>query len=443
MAQIEIKLPAMGEGITEATIIRRLVKNGETVEEEQAIVEIATDKVDSEVPSTVAGKIIKFLAEEGETIAIGSIIAIIETDSSNETLVEEAIVEKQIYIEKNNQEEFKNKAESEAVYHAKSRTSDGRFISPLVRSIAGAEGISMEQIEKIKGTGLDGRITKEDVKQLLKATEYETVTPNQLTSNERIASQETKIEAPKVNVNIAYESGNSTEIIEMDRMRRLISDHMVLSKQTSPHVTLFAEADVTAIVNWRNKYKNAFEQKEGKKLTYTPLFFEAVVNTLKENMGLNVSVDGYKIIRKKAINLGMATTLPDGNLIVPVIRNACEKSLMGIINSVNDLAERARINKLKPEEIRGGTFTITNLGTFGALSGTPIINQPEVAILSLGAIKKRPVVIETDLGDVIAVRHIIMLSITHDHRVVDGAMAGKFLFDLVQKLENYHQNMII
>jgi len=439
MTKVEILLPAMGEGVIEATITKWLVKEGDSIKEDDAIVEVATDKVDSEVPSPWDGKIDKLLLNEGDIPKVGDplVILIKESEETVEALPVEKEVEKEVLrIKKDIAKEAREKVETEvSASELKSRTPSGKFLSPLVRNIANAEGISHEELDRLQGTGSDGRITKED---LLLYVQKQTA-PTEPTPTQPIPEKSPeKKDISRASESVVANAGD--EIIEMDRMRKLIADHMVKSKQTSPHVTSFIEADVTNLVIWRNNIKDQFLTREKQKLTFTPLFIEAVAKALKDFPGINVSVDGTKIILKNRINIGMATALPDGNLIVPVIRHADEKSLLGLTKSVNDLANRARENKLQPDEITGGTFTITNFGTFQNLTGTPIINQPEVAILGVGAIQKKPAVIETDQGDAIAIRHKMILSLSYDHRVVDGALGGMFLKRIAEYLENTDLN---
>lgn len=437
MATFEIVMPKLGESIIEATITRWLKQPGDMIAEDDALVEIATDKVDSEIPSPVEGKLIKRLFEEGDVVAVGTPIAIISLDGSGE-LSEAAPAPSTPAAEVPFVSEV---SESATEKEAGNLTSDpDRYYSPLVKSIAKAEGISMAELAGIAGSGKDGRVTKEDVLawlqkrgQVLPAVQKPA--PVQIAQAPKPAV--TKTEAPKV----MAEGGDT--IVEMDRMRRLIADHMVMSKQVSPHVTSFIDVDVTNIVNWRNKVKDSFQKKEGEKITFTPIFFEAAAQALKAYPQINASVDGYNIILRKNINIGMATALPSGNLIVPVIKNVDEKSLLGITKSVNDLAARARANKLQPDEIQGGTFTITNFGSFDSLTGTPIINQPQVAILAVGAIRKQPAVIETSFGDVIAIRHIMILALAYDHRVVDGALGGMFLKRMKELLEGFDPDRAI
>ncbi|NOU60246.1 dihydrolipoamide acetyltransferase family protein [Marinifilum caeruleilacunae] len=435
MAKIEIMIPAMGEGITEATITQFLKKEGDFVEEEESIVEIATDKVDSEIPAPQNGKIAKLLFAEGDVAQVGDVVAILipegeelnDEELSTASPVQAKTEEKVI--------ELPNEVvaiETEA--KMTSKTENGSFISPLVRKIAQEENISLEELNQVQGSGENNRITKKDILQFI---ENKT---SQAKVAEPIVAPVSASPAPApTSTPVSHQSynGENVEIIEMDRMRKLIAQYMVQSKQVSPHVTSFIDVDVTGLVQWRNKVKNEFLQKEGQKLTFTPIFVEAVSMALKDYPMVNVSVDGDKIIRKKFINIGMATALPSGNLIVPVIKGADEKNLVGITKQVNDLADRARANKLQPDEIQGSTFTITNLGAFGSTTGTPIINQPEVAILAVGAIKKKPAVIETPQGDTIGIRNIMVLSLSYDHRVVDGALGGMFLKRVAEYLENF------
>ncbi|MCY1633089.1 dihydrolipoamide acetyltransferase family protein [Marinifilum sp. D737] len=433
MAKIEILIPAMGEGITEATITQFLKKEGDLVEEEESIIEIATDKVDSEIPAPQSGKIAKFLFAEGDVAQVGDVIAIIVPDGEelgDEELVssEPAKVEEEIAFELP-----KEKATVETEAKLASKTENGSFISPLVRKIAQEENVSLQELNQIEGSGENKRITKKDILQFIENKRSQAVVSEPIVAPLRSAPAQAPVSHQSYN-------GENVEIIEMDRMRKLIAQYMVQSKQVSPHVTSFIDVDVTGLVQWRNKIKNEFLQKEGQKLTFTPIFVEAVTKALKDYPMVNVSVDGDKIIRKKFINIGMATALPSGNLIVPVIKSADEKNLVGITKQVNDLADRARVNKLQPDEIQGSTFTITNLGAFGSTTGTPIINQPEVAILAVGAIKKKPAVIETPQGDTIGIRNIMVLSLSYDHRVVDGALGGMFLKRVAEYLENFDTN---
>jgi 2-oxoglutarate dehydrogenase E2 component (dihydrolipoamide succinyltransferase) len=424
MANFDIIMPKLGESIIEATITKWLKKVGDAVAEDDPIVEIATDKVDSEIPSPVEGKLIKSLFNEGDVVPVGTVIAVVSMDG--EEAEEPAIAVHAVDLP------VSEKPESAVVEELVLEKSD-RFYSPLVKSIAKQEKISISELDSIKGSGKDDRVTKEDVFSYLKnksAVPAKTIAPLQAAEAKTIVRNE----APKVKT----ESGDT--VIEMDRMRRLIADHMVMSKQVSPHVTSFIDVDVTNIVNWRNKVKDSFQQRENQKITYTPIFFHAAAKALREFPQVNASVDGYKMILRKNINIGMATALPSGNLIVPVIKNVDEKNLLGITKSVNDLANRARANKLDPDDIQGGTFTITNFGSFDSLTGTPVINQPQVAILAIGAIRKQPAVLETVMGDVIAIRSIMILSLAYDHRIVDGALGGMYLKRLKELLENFDPN---
>ena len=432
MAKIEILIPAMGEGITEATITQFLKKVGDFVEEEDSIMEIATDKVDSEIPAPKAGKIVKFLFNEGDTPQVGDVVAIIATEGeeANTENTEESPVQKE---QEPISEDFAAPVLLETIApQISSKTEGGTFISPLVRTIARTENITTDELNQITGTGEAGRITKRDILQYLEDKKSQ---PTKIIPAEPIVAP-IGSGSVAVTAHKSYE-GENVEIIEMDRMRKLIAQYMLSSKQTSPHVTSFIDVDVTGLVNWRNKVKDEFLKKENQKLTFTPIFVEAVTGALKDYPMVNVSVDGDRIIRKKYINIGMATALPSGNLIVPVIKATDELNLIGITTKVNDLAERARNNKLQPDEIKGSTFTITNLGAFGSTTGTPIINQPEVAILAVGAIKKKPAVIETPHGDTIGIRQIMVLSLSYDHRVVDGALGGMFLKRIAENLENF------
>ncbi len=429
MSQKELIMPKLGESIMEATILKWLKKEGDTVQLDEAVLEIATDKVDSEVPTPFAGTITKILFNEGDVVQIGKAIAIIEaTGTGNSTI--------QPTAENVVQQEVKVEAPKEQVNSVKVETtqpiSGDRFYSPLVLNIAREEGISMSELERIPGTGKDDRVTKADI-----------LTYLQNKGTQQVA----KTEAPQVQTPVVQEKtttvvqtasiSGGNEIVEMDRMRKLIADHMVMSKKTSPHVTSYVEVDMSAIVEWRNRNKTKFEKREGQKITFTPIFIEALAKAIKDFPGINVSVDGYNITYKKDINIGMAAALPTGNLIVPVIKNADRMNLVGLTAAVNDFATRARANKLKPDDIQDGTFTLTNVGSFGSLMGTPIINQPQVAILAVGAIKKKPVVLETAHGDVIAIRHMMFMSMSYDHRVVDGMLGGSFLKRVADYLEGF------
>ncbi|NOQ24293.1 MAG: 2-oxo acid dehydrogenase subunit E2 [Bacteroidales bacterium] len=444
MAKIEILLPAMGEGIIEATITKWLVNIGDEIEEDQSIVEVATDKVDSEIPAPEAGIIEKLLFNEDDIPKVGDTIAILSTNNTETDKVEEIKNEPKTNIES----AVDNKLTIDSVSNinsnedliglVSSKTPNGKFLSPLVKSIAEKEHISPDELDNINGSGNTGRITKNDIINYLNtrtSTGIDPVLKPQLQKE----INEPKISKPQISNEQIY-SGGDYEIIEMDRMRKLIAGHMVHSKQTSPHVTSFIETDVTNIVNWRNKNKDRVFEQEKIKLTFTHIFIEATVKALKDFPMINVSVDKDKIIKKKNINIGIATALPSGNLIVPVIKNTDRLNLLGIASSVNDLVMRARNNKLKPDDIQGGTFTITNFGSFGNTTGTPIINQPQVAILGVGAIVKKPAVIETPSGDAIAIRHMMILSLAYDHRVVDGALGGMFLKRISDYLEDFDYN---
>ena len=432
MAKMNITLPAMGEGIIEATINKWLVKEGSAFMEDDSLVEVATDKVDSEIPAPASGTLVSIMAQEGTVARVGDIIAVFENDAIPSKEEVKKVEQEVKRIRETVETSRKEVSETESVAHVmKSRTPSGKFISPLVRSIAAKEGISYTELDRIEGSGMDGRITRDDLFRLMEETKKATA---ETAGPEPVKSAPARKASEKV--------ADGDEIIPMDRIRKLIADHMVMSKRTSPHVTSFIDADVTRLVNWRNSNKERFFASEGQKLTLTPIFIDAAARSLSEFPMINISLEGDNIIRRKNINIGMATALPDGNLIVPVIKNANEKNLTGLAKSVNDLAERARLNKLKPDEISGGTFTITNYGTYHNLAGTPIINQPQAAILGIGVARKTPAVIETPDGDMIAIRQIIILSLSYDHRVIDGALAGKFLQRIKQILENYAPDLI-
>jgi 2-oxoglutarate dehydrogenase E2 component (dihydrolipoamide succinyltransferase) len=431
MARFEILMPKMGESIIEATITKWLKSRGDKVFEDDSLVEIATDKVDSEIPSPVEGMLEEILFKVGDIVPVGKVIAIInmgdedvsvadstaKTSAATDKVIKESLPAAAVIAQNlNEQADF---------------TSSDKFYSPLVKSIAKKENVSLRELDGIAGTGKDGRVTKQDVLDYLQNKSARSVQAPAFAS---ALKPTTAFEVPK----IVMESGD--ELYEMDRMRRLIADHMVMSKHVSPHVTSFIDVDVSNIVVWREKIKDSFFLREKEKLTYTHIFIEASALALKEFPRVNASVDGYNIIHRKQVNIGMATALPNGNLIVPVIKNADNKSLPGIIKDANDLAARARKNSLLPDEIQGGTFTVTNFGTFDSLTGTPIINQPQVAILGIGAIRKKPVVVETPQGDLIGIRHIMILSLAYDHRVVDGAMGGMFLKKMKETLENWDLN---
>jgi len=442
MAQIELTMPKMGESVAEATIIKWLKEEGETIEAEESLLEIATDKVDSEVPAPEDGVLVKKLFSEDDVVQVGQVIAIIETEGGAvEASAEEPSSEKEP-IEVKEVEKTIADGQATAAVEIPRTSSEGKFYSPLVRSIAKEEGISAEELDSISGSGSEGRVTKADIlgyledRPAVSASAPEAKTSNAPASSSRAQPAPTK-PAPKA---APVSVGANDEIITMDRMRKMIAEHMVMSKHTSPHVTSFVEADVTNLVNWRNKVKGEFQKREGQKITFTPLIIEAIVKAIKDFPLINISVDGDKIIKKGNINIGMAAALPSGNLIVPVIKNADNYNLVGLTKQVNDLANRARNNKLSPDDISGGTYTVTNVGTFGNVMGTPIINQPQVAIMAAGAIVKKPAVIETAEGDMIAIRHKMFLSHSYDHRVVDGALGGMFVRRVADYLEQFDPN---
>ncbi len=431
MSQKELIMPKLGESIMEATILKWLKKEGDQVGVDEAVLEIATDKVDSEVPSPFAGTISKILFKEGDVVQIGKAIAIID-GAGGQTQVSAPVVEAPIKQEVKVQAPVEVKTTT--TQPITGSTGGDRFYSPLVLNIAREEGISMSELEQIPGTGKDNRVTKADILNYVQnrgTQQQQPVAPVVTQTVTPVVKQE----EPAI-IQTASVTGNA-EIREMDRMRKLIADHMVMSKRTSPHVTSYVEVDMTPIVEWRNRIKDKFEKREGQKITFTPIFIEALAKAIKEMPAINVSVEGYNVIYKKDINIGMAAALPTGNLIVPVIKNADRMNLVGLTMAVNDFANRARANKLKPDEIQDGTFTLTNVGSFGSLMGTPIINQPQVAIMAVGAIKKRPVVLETPQGDVIAIRHMMFMSMSYDHRVVDGILGGTFLKRVADYLEAF------
>ena len=434
MARVELIMPKMGESVSEATIITWAKEVGEMVELDETIVEIATDKVDSEVPSTHEGKLVEKLFEADDVVQVGEPFAILETDGGDDTPVETETKAPTATI-------IVERAETTTTQNNPTTiTNDGdRFYSPLVRSMASEEGIEMTELETIPGNGKDGRVTKSDMITYLKTRGSAPLTiPAKVESKKTTPTAKEPTHNP---VNIPNTGG--TEIVEMDRMRKLISAHMTMSKQTSAHITSFVEADMTNIVNWRNSVKADFKNREGQNITFTPIIIEAMAKAVKDFPMINVSVDGTNIHIHKNVNIGMAAALPDGNLIVPVIKETQNKNLVGITKAVNDLAVRARGGKLKPDDIQGGTITMTNVGTFGNLMGTPIINQPQVAILACGIIKKKPVVLETAEGDVIAIRHMMFLSLSYDHRVVDGALGGQFVRRVADYLEQFDTNTIV
>ncbi len=441
MARVELVMPKMGESIMEATILKWRKKAGDRVELDEPVLDIATDKVDSEVPSPVEGVVVEILFQENDVVPINKTIAIIETEASNaQPAASPALSHTTAASNGNGAQNAPEPATAATVpYVPAAGTAEagksgatGRFYSPLVRTIAKQEGIGMAELEAIAGSGLEGRVTKKDI------LAYVATRP--AAGAQPVAPAPTAAPVPPAApAPLASVSGN-VEIVEMDRMRKLIADHMVMSKQTSAHVTSFVEADVTNLVNWRNRIKDEFKRKYGENITFTPIFVEAVVRAIRDFPMINSSVDGTRILVKKDINIGMAAALPSGNLIVPVIRNADLYNLAGLTKQVNDLAGRARQNQLRPEEIQGGTFTLTNVGTFGNVMGTPIINQPQVAIMATGAIRKKPAVLETEYGDVIAVRQMMFLSLSYDHRIVDGMLGGSFLRRVADYLEQFDPN---
>ena len=429
MAQVELIMPKMGESVAEATITSWLKEVGDTIEADESVVEIATDKVDSEVPSTAEGILIKKLYNEGDVVQVGQAIAIIGSEA--EAAAESSAPQQAAAVVTAPIAETASVASVVASEKINTTSDSGKFYSPLVRSIAEKEGISINELEAINGSGKEGRVTKKDILDYLPNRNTTVAAPAAVASAPAAAQAKP---APK-KASISINAGD--EIIEMDRMRKLIANHMVISKQTSPHVTSYVEADMTNIVNWRNKVKDGFLARENEKITFTPIIMEAIVKAIKDFPMINVSVDGDTIIKRKNINLGMATALPSGNLIVPVIKNADQLNLVGMTKAVNDLANRARNNALVPDDIAGGTYTMTNVGSFGNVMGTPIINQPQVAIMAVGAIQKKPAVIETPAGDAIAIRHKMFLSHSYDHRVVDGALGGMFVKRVSDYLENW------
>jgi 2-oxoglutarate dehydrogenase E2 component (dihydrolipoamide succinyltransferase) len=449
MALYKLLLPKMGESVSEATITKWLKQPGDLIEEDDTLLEIATDKVDSEVPSPVKGVLKEQCYTVDQTVQVGEVVAIIEIEGESEesaiqtqeNTVPSAVIPEEI--------KTMNIPGVDQLPNVAAETSSApyentlRFYSPLVKNIARHEGLSQDELDRIQGTGAEGRVTKEDI--LTYVAHRDSSSKPEKPIQVDLAS--TNLESPKVVSTAASHVHTVTngidEIIEMDRMRKLIADHMVKSVQISPHVCSFVEADVTNLVLWRNKVKDAYKKREGENITFTPLFIEAISKALKDFPLVNISIDGYKIIKKKNINIGMAAALPNGNLIVPVIKNADQLSLVGLSKSVNDLAQRSRANKLKPDDTQDGTFTFTNIGAFGNIMGTPIINQPQAAILAVGTITKKPAVIETEYGDMIGIRHMMYLSLSYDHRAIDGALGGTFLKRVADYLENWDSNRVI
>lgn len=434
MAKFELKLPKMGESVAEATITSWLKEVGDTIELDEAVVEIATDKVDSEVPSEVEGTLVEILFEKDDVVQVGQTIAIIETEGGAVVATEPSTKEEEVPAAVAEVEKTIEVAKDTVATPIAKTSESGKFFSPLVRNIAQTEGVSMEELEAISGTGKDGRVTKSDILSYIENRENTPKVVAQPKAEAPKKVEKTVAKAAPVSVN------GGDEIIEMSRMGKLIAKHMVDSVQTSAHVQSFIEIDVTNIVKWRNKVKDVFFKREGEKLTFTPILMQAVASTIKKFPLINIAVDGDNIIKRKNINLGMAAALPDGNLIVPVIKNADQLNLVGMTKQVNDLANRARGNQLKPDEIQGGTYTVTNVGSFGSVMGTPIINQPQVAILALGAIRKVPAVIETPDGDFIGIRQKMFVSHSYDHRVVNGALGGMFIKTLKETLEAWDVN---
>jgi 2-oxoglutarate dehydrogenase E2 component (dihydrolipoamide succinyltransferase) len=434
MAKVELIMPKMGESIMEATILKWLKKPGDKIEQDESVLEVATDKVDTEVPSTYSGVLEEILAKEGEVVKVGKAIAILSTEKAESPVSVSAPVTpaKHEVAEKVTE---KAHVGSNGAHHAPADfKNSSRFYSPLVKNIAREENIPVAELETITGTGSEGRVTKKDILEYVQIRKSSPQTQS-------MAGNVSTVSSPTPKVHASVSSGD--EIIEMDRMRKMIADRMVESKRISPHVTSFVEADVTNVVQWRNKVKNDFQKREGDVLTFTPIFIEAVVMAIKDFPMINIQVDGDKIIKKKDINIGLAVALPSGNLIVPVIRNADQYTIGGLAKLVNDLAKRARENKLKPDELSGGTFTISNVGSFGNVMGTPIIMQPQVGIIALGAIQKKPAVMEMPFGDVIAIRHKMFLSHSYDHRVVDGALGGSVVRRVADYLEKFDLNRSI
>jgi 2-oxoglutarate dehydrogenase E2 component (dihydrolipoamide succinyltransferase) len=467
MALVDLVMPKLGESIMEATILKWHKQPGDHVNMDETVLEIATDKVDSEVPSTYEGVIEEILFKVNDVVPVGTVIAKIKTGVAEtvsaptpqpvmqDTGMPAADLSKTGYRIQDTKAEVveTNVQHSPLNPQRPAASSNGnRFYSPLVLNIAASEGVSMAELENIPGTGNEGRVTKKDILQFVSERKQGKVQIRDSGARNQPDSfgfPDSNIEQQVTTSDKVIRTGNqqlpttytgNVEIIEMDRMRKLIAEHMVRSKHTSPHVTSFTEADVTNIVLWRDKVKKEFEKREGTKITYTPLFIEAIVKCIKKFPLINCSLDGDKIIIKKDINIGMATALPSGSLIVPVIKNADQLNLVGLTKQVNSLADNARTNKLRPDDTQGGTFTLTNVGTFGSLMGTPIINQPQVAILAVGAIKKRPVVVETPHGDSIAIRHMMYLSMSYDHRIVDGSLGATFLTSVAKELENFSQD---
>jgi 2-oxoglutarate dehydrogenase E2 component (dihydrolipoamide succinyltransferase) len=454
MAEKPIVMPKMGESIAEATIIRWLKNEGDRVEKDEPIVEIATDKVDSEIPSTEAGILVKQMYKDGDVVKVGEPVAMINTEGGASAVAPAPtaapattpVVETPVAVEAAVTAIENQIQAAQPAAEPLSNADGSRFYSPLVLNIARTEGVSMSELETMPGTGKEGRVTKSDilayvanrgnVQPAAAAASVSAMPVAPVATTPAISTQT----PAKVEVKSHISLNPGDELIEMDRVRKLIADHMVMSKHTSPHVTSFVEADVTNLVNWRNRVKDSFKKREGENITFTPIFIEAVAKAIKDFPMINVSVDGTTIIKRKNINVGMAVAQQNGNLIVPVIKNADTMNLLGLTRAVNELANRARIGKLTPDEIQGGTYTLTNVGSFGNVLGTPVINQPQVAIMAVGAIRKKPAVLETEYGDVIAIRHMMYLSHSYDHRVVDGALGGMFVRRVADYLEQWDVN---
>ena len=457
MATFEIKMPKLGESITEGTIVSWSVKVGDTIQEDDVLFEVSTAKVSAEIPSPVAGKILQLLFAEGDTVAVGTVVAIVQLEGEDE----EAVPENPAPATEA-KEENRNIPANEPVAPVKSsKSEEGRWYSPVVLQIAREAGLQQAELDHIPGTGFEGRLSKKDIKDYITrkksgvtpepspkavATSQVQVVerPAASTANKPVvpagnAQRQSSEPATPVNQNNFVAAGNGDEIVEMDRVARIISDHMVMSKKVSPHVTTIVEADVTKLVKWRSRTKEAFFKREGVALTFMPAITQAVAKALAEFPYVNASVDGYKVILKKRINIGIAVSLPDGNLIVPVVKDADKLNMNGLAVSIDTLAAKARNNKLSPDDIQGGTFTITNFGTFRNIIGTPIINQPQVAILGVGFIEKKPAVVETPEGDTIAIRHKMYLSLSYDHRIINGALGGEFLRRVADYLENWKE----
>ena len=447
MANFDLIMPKMGESVAEATIIKWSKNEGDKIKIDETVLEIATDKVDSEIPSPFEGTLIKRLFNEGDVVQVGAVIGVISSDAS--AAATEAPKAAAPVAAKVESAPVSSSSTAPVATASTNYGDSDKFYSPLVKSIAKEEGISLAELDAIKGSGQDGRVTKADILAYLPNRNKQTAVSTSAPAKTENKAASTGTASVGDNAVIVYRPavsvGAGDEVIEMDRMRKMIADNMVMSKHVSPHVTSYVEADVTNLVMWRDKAKKEFEKRDGEKLTFTPLFIEAVAKAIKDFPLINVSVDqsGTKIIKRKNINIGMAAALPTGNLIVPVIKNADEKNLLGITKAVNDLANRARANKLVPDEIQGGTFTLTNVGSFGNLMGTPIILQPQVAILAVGSIKKKPAVIETPQGDMIGVRQFMYLSLSYDHRVVDGSLGGSFLRRVADYLEQWDMNRAV